>query len=217
MRQEDDKWWMYGVRPAAIAESGETIEEAFSRFRNSYKEVLFDLAQQIIRFDDFKTAVEQFFYETDEDGEDERLWEEALRVRATNCTPPEPFAKLPREAPEMPKKCAPGHTITRRKPSDGSTHWSCRKLASVLGVSKDAVHRVWQVAGLKPHRLERYMARNDPEFETKAAADIPPRKPPLICSICSAQYRHRSRSRQNRRPPRQPRVRGLFARALIGL
>jgi transposase len=28
---------------------------------------------------------------------------------------------------------------TRRKPADGSTHWSCRKLAAALGVSKDAV------------------------------------------------------------------------------
>src|ERR1035437_608430 len=58
-------------------------------------------------------------------------------------------------------------SATRRKPSDGSTHWSCRKLASVLGVSKDAVHRVWQEAGLQPHRLERYMASDDPEFESK--------------------------------------------------
>jgi transposase len=33
-------------------------------------------------------------------------------------------------------------SATRKKPSDGSTHWSCRKLATVLGVSKDAVHRV---------------------------------------------------------------------------
>src|ERR1700688_1410472 len=60
-------------------------------------------------------------------------------------------------------------SATRRKPSDGSTHWSCRKLASTLGISKDAVHRVWQEAGLKPHRLERYMASDDPEFESKAA------------------------------------------------
>src|SRR5258707_3593363 len=34
-------------------------------------------------------------------------------------------------------------SATRKKPSDGSTHWSCRKLASLLGVSKDPVHRVW--------------------------------------------------------------------------
>ena len=38
-----------------------------------------------------------------------------------------------------------------------------------LGVSKTMVHRVWQEAGLKPHRLERYMASNDPDFERKAA------------------------------------------------
>src|SRR5215475_15850283 len=50
-------------------------------------------------------------------------------------------------------------SATRKKPSDGSTHWSCRKLVTALGVSKDAVHRVWKKAGLKPHRLERYLAR----------------------------------------------------------
>src|SRR5215472_9121026 len=30
-------------------------------------------------------------------------------------------------------------SATRKRPNDGSTHWSCRKLATVLGVSKDAV------------------------------------------------------------------------------
>src|ERR1700722_13454064 len=60
-------------------------------------------------------------------------------------------------------------SATRKKPSDGSTHWSCRKLATALGVSKDAVHRVWKEAGLKPHRLKRYLASDDPEFESKAA------------------------------------------------
>jgi transposase len=48
---------------------------------------------------------------------------------------------------------------TRRKPTDGSTHWSCRKLAAALGISKDLVHRIWREAGVRPHRLERYMAR----------------------------------------------------------
>jgi predicted RNase H-like HicB family nuclease len=80
MRKEEGKWWMYGVRPAALAESGETIEEAFARFRNRYKEVLFDLAEENATFDSFKVAVEQFFYETDADSEDERLWEEALKA-----------------------------------------------------------------------------------------------------------------------------------------
>lgn len=47
---------------------------------------------------------------------------------------------------------------TRRKPRDGSTHWSCRKPAAELGISKTMVHKVWQEAGLKPNRLERYLA-----------------------------------------------------------
>jgi transposase len=77
-------------------------------------------------------------------------------------------------------------SVTRRKPKDGSTHWSCRKLAAELGVSKDAVHRVWKEAGLKPHRLERYMASDDPDFETKAADIIglylnPPEHAAVFC------------------------------------
>ena len=39
-------------------------------------------------------------------------------------------------------------SATRKKSSHGSTHWSCRKLAVMLGVSRDAVHRVWKEAGL---------------------------------------------------------------------
>jgi len=75
---------------------------------------------------------------------------------------------------------------TRRKPRDGSTHWSCRKLAQHLGISKDLVHRVWREADLKPHRLERHMASNDPDFERKAADIIglylnPPRHAAVFC------------------------------------
>jgi transposase len=58
---------------------------------------------------------------------------------------------------------------TRQAPPDGSTHWSTRKLAKVLGVSHVLVARVWRRAGLQPHRLERYMLSDDPDFEQKAA------------------------------------------------
>src|SRR6201987_2430116 len=74
-------------------------------------------------------------------------------------------------------------SATRKKPSDGSTHWSCRKLATTLGVNKDAVHRVWKEAA---HRLERYMASDDPDFERKAADIIglylrPPQHAAVFC------------------------------------
>ena len=59
----------------------------------------------------------------------------------------------------------------QQKPADGSTHWSCRKLAQELALSKSTVQRILAQAQLKPHRLERYMANNDPDFEPEAAGD----------------------------------------------
>jgi transposase len=75
---------------------------------------------------------------------------------------------------------------TRRPAPDGSTHWSSRKLGQHLGVSHMMVARVWQRAGLKPHRIERYMASDDPDFETKAADIIglyvkPPQHAAVFC------------------------------------
>ncbi len=58
---------------------------------------------------------------------------------------------------------------TRQPPADGSTHWTTRKLAQVLGISHMLVARIWRRAGLQPHRFERYMLSDDPHFEEKAA------------------------------------------------
>ncbi len=99
MRQEQDgKWWMYGVRPAAIAESGGTIDEAFLRFRQAHTHVLLDIVKESKDFDDFRTEVEHFFNAIDVD---EQSWEDALKtVRDGHIAPPEPFSKLPRQSPD---------------------------------------------------------------------------------------------------------------------
>jgi transposase len=75
---------------------------------------------------------------------------------------------------------------TQKPPSDGSTHWSTRKLGKVLGISHMMVARIWAKHGLKPHRLERYMDSDDPDFETKAADVIglylnPPAHAAVFC------------------------------------
>jgi len=51
---------------------------------------------------------------------------------------------------------------TRRKPADGSTHWSSRKLAAELGgaTSHMTVARIWANHGIEPHRLEGYLSFN---------------------------------------------------------
>ena len=97
-------------------------------------------------------------------------------------------ARHPGQKPTVitPKLQARVLEATRRKPKDGSTHWSCRKLARELGLSKDTVHRVWRKAGIQPHRLERYMASDDPDFEIKAADIIglylnPPQHAAVFC------------------------------------
>src|SRR6476660_4802291 len=58
---------------------------------------------------------------------------------------------------------------TRQAPPDGGTHWSTRKLGRVLKIHHNLVAKAWQRAGLQPHRFERYMQSDDPDFETKAA------------------------------------------------
>lgn len=77
---------------------------------------------------------------------------------------------------------------TKHKPSDGSTHWSSRKLAAELGggISHMTVARIWAKHGIKPHRLEGYLTSNDPDFETKAADVIglylnPPQNAAVFC------------------------------------
>jgi transposase len=76
---------------------------------------------------------------------------------------------------------------TRKPPTDGSTHWSSRRLARALNLSSHTlVARAWQRAGLQPHRLERYMRSTDPDFETKAADVIglyvqPPQHAAVFC------------------------------------
>lgn len=86
----------------------------------------------------------------------------------------------------MPKLEARILELTRRGPKDGSTHWSTRRLGHALGVSHMMIARVWSRHGLKPHRLERYMASDDPDFERKAADVLglylnPPQHAAVFC------------------------------------
>lgn len=80
----------------------------------------------------------------------------------------------PRHRGSAPKRLTPRVEAkileaTRRKPDDGSTHWSTRRLAKKLKIDHMMVARCWARAGIKPHRIKRYMLSNDPDFESKAA------------------------------------------------
>ena len=73
---------------------------------------------------------------------------------------------------------------TRQTPPDGSAHWSLRKMAAVMKVNKNLIAQIWKEADLKPHRLERYMASKDQQFEQKAAAHHWPVPEPAAQRSC---------------------------------
>src|SRR5882724_1433787 len=98
-REDDVKWWTYGVHPGGMAEVGEAALESFSNFRNSYKKILFDIAEEAANFEAFKREVERFYAECAE-GEEER-WDTAAKAfRSGEVQPEEPFSKLPKRDPE---------------------------------------------------------------------------------------------------------------------
>lgn len=94
--------------------------------------------------------------------------------------------RAPRQPVEKLEARVLNYTL-RRKPRDGSTHWSSRKLAAELGdISFMTVLRIWQKHGIRPHRLRRHMISNDPDFEAKAADVIglylnPPEHAVVFC------------------------------------
>src|SRR6202051_917119 len=76
---------------------------------------------------------------------------------------------------------------TQQKPAVGSPPWSHRRMADGLGRGKSTVQRVWAQARLKPHRLDRYMASDDPRFEEKGADNsglyMNPPHPAAVCCV----------------------------------
>jgi len=53
------------------------------------------------------------------------------------------------------------------KPTDGSTHWTCRSIAAETKISKSEVQRIWSTLGIAPHRQKHFKLSNDPFFTEK--------------------------------------------------
>ena len=68
----------------------------------------------------------------------------------------------------------------------GTTHWSARSLARIVGVSYPTVHRVWKSHRIQPHRERSFKLSRDPEFNEKVRDVVglymnPPDKAVVIC------------------------------------
>jgi transposase len=76
-------------------------------------------------------------------------------------------------------------TTLESRPRD-ATHWSTRSMAREVGITADAVMRIWHAFGLQPHRQETFKLSTDPQLIEKVH-DIcglylnPPERAVVLC------------------------------------
>ncbi len=67
-----------------------------------------------------------------------------------------------------------------------ATHWSTRKMAREMGISRDSVSRIWRAFGLKPHRAQTFQISTDPYYVDKVRDVVglymsPPENALVLC------------------------------------
>jgi len=67
-----------------------------------------------------------------------------------------------------------------------ATHWSTRSMASEVGLTQSAVHRIWKAFGLQPHRQDTWKLSKDPQFVAKVKDVVglyldPPERAVVLC------------------------------------
>ena len=67
-----------------------------------------------------------------------------------------------------------------------STHWSTRLMAEEMGLSQNAIVRIWRAFGLQPHRVENFKFSKDPQFVEKVRDIVglylnPPDRAIVLC------------------------------------
>ena len=98
---EEGAWWVLGVEPGGLAETGATPGEAYLRFSEAFKDVLSDLAEDAGDFDAFRVAVETFVHEVNRQTEVE--WRTAAEAFRKGLVRPEPpFDTLPKKSADTP-------------------------------------------------------------------------------------------------------------------
>jgi transposase len=77
-------------------------------------------------------------------------------------------------------------TKTLESAPNAATHWSTRSMASEVGLTQSAVHRIWRAFGLQPHRAETFKLSTDPQFVAKVRDVVglylnPPERAVVLC------------------------------------
>lgn len=63
VQEEEREWWFNGVEPGGLAERGETLNDAYYSFRDTLKEILFDISYKAESFEAFEASVKRFMHD----------------------------------------------------------------------------------------------------------------------------------------------------------
>jgi transposase len=111
------------------------------------------------------------------------LWRRRYRDAGLAGVRTVPRAGRPREITAAKERAVISATLRQPKTA---THWSTRRLAKEVGLSRASVHRIWRKYGLQPHRVESFKFSTDPEFDHKLADIVglyldPPERALVLC------------------------------------
>jgi hypothetical protein len=94
---ESDGFWMYGINPGAMAAFGDDPDAAHAEFRQTFSNILKDLALEANNIDDFRVLVDQFFADTNVGYEQD--WLRAVDAVRRDEIDAEGLPRIPAESP----------------------------------------------------------------------------------------------------------------------
>lgn len=92
-------------------------------------------------------------------------WRERFRTERLEGVVDEPRPGAPRKITDSQVEEVITRTLETVPP--GATHWSTRTMAKQMGLTQNAIWRIWRAFGLQPHRSETFKLSTDPFFVEK--------------------------------------------------
>jgi transposase len=111
-------------------------------------------------------------------------WRERFRKDGMDGLLDEPRVGAPRKITD--RQIEEVVTKTLESMPTNSTHWSTRLMAAEMGLSQNAIVRIWRAFGLQPHRVENFKFSKDPQFVEKVRDIVglylnPPDRAVVVC------------------------------------